>query len=364
MRGAWVTAGYIRRWRLPLVLLLVLTLFTAIGVVSVLQQQRGLLQQQAQTAGESELAIIASFSREALVRGDYAAVARFVEEYAEGHHRVRRLRMVSGDGAYTWVDFEAPDAPDAGEGDTTQRFEQRIDYGAGRALTIELVRSGRQEAEALAQLRRSLVVGGVVGVLLFTGVLWFSVERMGLRPLRRARDHLEARVAERTRELEYRANHDYLTGLDNRLKFEEFLEAETERAERYGDPFSLILCDIDHFKWVNDTYGHNVGDEVLVELARRFTTAVRRVDRVARWGGEEFAILLPDTGLAAAEDLAERLRRVVAESPFPTVGSVTMSFGVTARRSGDSQQRLLLRADQALYQAKEEGRNRVVGRAE
>ncbi|MGM0477554.1 MAG: diguanylate cyclase [Pseudomonadota bacterium] len=371
MNPVGVLLAHLWRWRLPLLLLLFLALFTVIGLAATFQQQRALLLEQARAAGEAELAIIAGFSREALARGDYSAMAHFLEDYAGGHHHIRRLAVTSGDGARLWLEF---DEYDGARSDERMRFEERIDYGAGRSVKLEMVVTGAEQEEALAQLRRHLTLWGMIGVLLFTLVLWLSVEQMGLKPLRRARDRLEVRVAERTdalesalaqvsekaHELEKQASHDHLTGLYNRLKFEEFLEQEMERVSRYRQPFSLIIGDLDHFKRVNDTHGHTVGDDVLVELSRRLAGRVRKLDRVARWGGEEFVVLLPETGLEAAVELAERLREEVEKTPFPVAGTLTMSFGVTACSANDSRQRLLLRVDKALYQAKEEGRNRVV----
>ena len=161
------------------------------------------------------------------------------------------------------------------------------------------------------------------------------------------------------RELLDLANRDPLTRTLNRRKLGDVLEAETARAARYATPFSLALLDIDHFKHINDSHGHDAGDAVLVELARRLTASLRQVDRLARFGGEEFVVAAPGIDLAGAAELAERLRRAVADEPFVGVGRVTASFGLAAWRPGDSPEDLLKRADEALYRAKDGGRNRV-----
>lgn len=156
------------------------------------------------------------------------------------------------------------------------------------------------------------------------------------------------------------AGTDQLTGLANRRRFNEFFERELNRRQRQATPLSLLLFDLDHFKRINDQYGHEVGDLVLGEVARLTGGAIRRTDLAARWGGEEFVVLLPDTDREAARQLAEKLRATIAAHDFPRVGKLTVSFGVTsllAEESGDKG--LFKRADQALYQAKAGGRNRV-----
>ncbi len=184
--------------------------------------------------------------------------------------------------------------------------------------------------------------------------------------LRRINENLERLVHERTeqlleknRELERLSVTDRLTGLFNRLKLDQMLELEHARSERYASNFAIVLLDIDHFKAVNDTHGHQTGDEVLVAMARVLREGTRDADLVGRWGGEEFLIIASNTTLAGAQDLAEKLRMQVANEPFPVVGNKTASFGVTAFRHGDSIAAMVARADAALYQAKHDGRNRV-----
>jgi len=154
---------------------------------------------------------------------------------------------------------------------------------------------------------------------------------------------------------------DPLTGLANRRRLEELLYGEIERAQRYGDAFSLILADIDHFKHVNDSYGHDIGDNVLRVFAGLLQGQVRDCDLAARLGGEEFVVFLPQTDLAAATASAERLRvatRQMRVDGFPE--SLSASFGVTRHGSGDTLHSLLKRVDEALYAAKAQGRDRIV----
>ncbi|MCJ7765151.1 MAG: PAS domain S-box protein [Thiovulaceae bacterium] len=160
-------------------------------------------------------------------------------------------------------------------------------------------------------------------------------------------------------EIKLLATTDSLTGIANRRAFTAHLESEIERAKRYGTPLSLLMYDIDYFKHVNDTFGHGAGDDVLQALTALVKGNIRAVDTVARWGGEEFMILMPESDVSAAGAVAEKLRRAITDLPFGQVGSLTVSFGVTAFAPHEESKVFLKRVDDALYQAKEKGRNRV-----
>lgn len=180
--------------------------------------------------------------------------------------------------------------------------------------------------------------------------------------LARANAELEAQIIERTRieaQLQQLATTDSLTGLPNRRQFEANFALELERARRYHSGLALIMFDIDHFKNINDTYGHQVGDTVLSELSKLVAQELRVTDLLARWGGEEFLLLVLETGMEAACALAEKLRHTIEQHQFAAVPEVTCSFGVTAYAVGDSSFDLLKRADDAMYLAKRKGRNRV-----
>lgn len=175
----------------------------------------------------------------------------------------------------------------------------------------------------------------------------------------REKDRLISEKEREARKFENISVTDFLTGLYNRHKLDEVLEAECQRSRRFGHPFSVILMDVDYFKKVNDTYGHQAGDRVLEELAGIIKENIRETDVAGRWGGEEFMIICPETGIEGAADLAEFLRRKVEKHPFPKVGSKTASFGVGECRNGDEAAQTVARADEALYAAKGAGRNRV-----
>ena len=165
-------------------------------------------------------------------------------------------------------------------------------------------------------------------------------------------------------ELARLANTDDLTRLANRRWMAETIKSELVRFGRYGHTFSIILIDIDHFKMVNDRFGHATGDQTLVALAARATQALRDVDMLGRWGGEEFIVLMLETGFEQALDKARALCATVAAAPLVGEHTVSISCGVTSVRAGDSTDGLLQRADQALYAAKNGGRNRAEGSRE
>ena len=162
---------------------------------------------------------------------------------------------------------------------------------------------------------------------------------------------------------------DPLTGLHNRRYMTTQLQALATRASRGGEPVAVMVMDIDHFKAVNDGFGHDAGDEVLREFAVRLATNVRAIDLPCRYGGEEFVVVMPGASLAAAERVADRIRRDVGGAPFRIMGgrellTITISVGVAATDGpDDTPEALLKRADEALYEAKASGRDRVIARA-
>jgi len=165
---------------------------------------------------------------------------------------------------------------------------------------------------------------------------------------------------QRNDEVARQAHVDTLTNLPNRRAFDGVFQQEVARIRRYDRPLCVAILDIDHFKIVNDTFGHQTGDAVLKNLAEFMRNSLRTTDYVARWGGEEFAILLPETRLDVAEQLLNRLRASIADHAIPEIGrAVTLSIGVTVCTKFDDPDDLLERADRALYTSKQTGRNKV-----
>ena len=187
--------------------------------------------------------------------------------------------------------------------------------------------------------------------------------RVRLRSGRRILELEESLISARDA-LQFQADHDRLTGLWNRGAILDGLKRELERSERQGVPVALVMTDLDHFKRINDTYGHPVGDSVLCAAAQRMRSYARLYDLVGRYGGEEFLLVLPGCDGPSAVKQAERLRTCISADPFPTPQgniSITLSAGVAVSPvAGDKDPAHLLRtADKALYKAKENGRNRV-----
>lgn len=160
-------------------------------------------------------------------------------------------------------------------------------------------------------------------------------------------------------QLQQLATTDMLTGLVNRSQFDTTLKSELSRQDRYARPLSLIMLDIDYFKDINDCYGHDVGDRVLVEMANLLKGNLRQADYCARWGGEEFMLLVPETPLEHAVLLADKIRCVINTASFPVSGPVTASFGVVEAQPQESVKSIMKRVDNALYLAKEKGRDQV-----
>ena len=153
---------------------------------------------------------------------------------------------------------------------------------------------------------------------------------------------------------------DQLTQIYNRSSFYEFANKQVAKRRRNNEKLSVAMIDIDYFKKVNDTFGHSAGDLILKDLAKIVLGSIRTYDVFARFGGEEFILLLPDTGIDVAETVLERVRKNVEEYDFPEVGNVTISIGISEINLEEEIDAAIKRADEALYEAKATGRNKVV----
>lgn len=198
----------------------------------------------------------------------------------------------------------------------------------------------------------------LLGVVFVVAVIMYWNRKLSRLNRELAEAHED--LALKSTELEKLSETDRLTGLYNRMKLEEILDHEYQRSSRSSLPVSVIMLDVDRFKTINDSFGHHAGDQILQELARILENHTRSVDTVGRWGGEEFLLICPGTGSSGAVVLAEKLRKAIEKHTFPVVGNCTCSFGVSASCKGERTEDLVIRADQAMYQAKEQGRNRAV----
>ena len=207
-----------------------------------------------------------------------------------------------------------------------------------------------------------LVVIWFVTFLIILVIRFFDYSRERVAN-KRKQEELEKNLAAlqiEKSEYEKSSKEDPLTGCLNRAGFSSILLREQENLSKNGCPVSFVILDIDHFKDVNDTYGHSVGDEVLVNLTRLIRDKIRNTDALVRWGGEEFVILCSDTPIQNAQFLAEKLRVAIEGAVLIKQQQVTCSFGIAEMIPGEDPKKLFERADKALYSAKEGGRNRVV----
>lgn len=258
----------------------------------------------------------------------------------------------------------------AGSAGPGSDYDVRFDRVFGEFITeADLVETRLQQltAEAMANFRNTQMKLVFLTVLVAAGMLYALIvynrrRQAQLDALDDANRELLSEMALRKQveeELKRQASTDMLTGLANRHHMSQMLHEETVRAKRYAAAFSVIMFDVDHFKQINDNYGHDRGDEVLREIAARLETVLRETDRLSRWGGEEFLVLLPGTEMAGARELAERCRARLEDEPFEAIGVVTASFGLALYDAKESIRELLHRADEALYHAKRSGRNRI-----
>ena len=191
-------------------------------------------------------------------------------------------------------------------------------------------------------------------------VLWVRVRHArGLEEEVSPERHLVMQDISLQKKIQVLSERDALTGAYNRMKFDQLLQAALSAHQRYAQPFSIVLCDIDHFKRINDQHGHLTGDAVLKQFASLLQAKTRATDELARWGGEEFVVLLPMAKLQEATRAAEKLRRAIAAEHWPGITEISASFGVAAHTLPESADALLDRTDAALYKAKANGRNRV-----
>jgi diguanylate cyclase (GGDEF)-like protein len=270
--------------------------------------------------------------------------------------------VVARDGAEAWEVLQKPDSPALAI----------LDWMMPGVEGVELCRRVRRMSDRdyvyvillTARDRREDVIGGMEG----------GADDYLIKPIDSAEFRARLGAANRILELQSqllaardalrdRATHDPLTGLWNRSATLDALERDLARAQRQGAPLGVLMADLDYFKRVNDTFGHDAGDDVLRQLARRTLSFIRAYDTLGRYGGDEFLIVAPDCDAQAAVGLAERIRQCIANEPVAAAeGSLplTISIGVTTNQGGDPKADALVQAaDQAMYRAKNAGRNRV-----
>ncbi|WP_435606666.1 diguanylate cyclase domain-containing protein [Pseudomonas knackmussii] len=262
---------------------------------------------------------------------DFERVMQGFQAYIEGRHPTyaEEYRCRCVDGEYLWVSDHGRFVEFDGQGQATRMIGAHRNIHERKLVELEL----QQRNEELRELNRNLE----------------QLVEQRTEALRRANLALAEQAAEALRLSET----DPLTQIFNRRRFESSLQHEWLHFQRHGHDVSLLMFDLDHFKRINDSHGHPVGDGVLVAVAKGVRNSLRDGDCFARWGGEEFIVLLPDTPLAASHALAERLRRCIGEVGAGLEHALTASFALATLRCGESLEDLLRRLDDALYRAKQ-----------
>jgi len=227
-------------------------------------------------------------------------------------------------------------------------FIARIVYGTGSIDRFSLTSTDLTDSILL-----------LATYMLFVLLVFSLVVLINSRLLRDIGEYLKERE-KLVLEFKRMASTDSLTGIYNRMKLEPLMTAEVLRSRRYGRLLSVLLIDIDHFKLVNDNYGHNIGDSVLRDVAAVLKDNIREADSLGRWGGEEFLIVAPETSTEGARKIGEKLREAVAGHRFIRDIKVTISVGVATLMADEWEDDMVRRADEAMYQAKNSGRNRIV----
>lgn len=268
--------------------------------------------------------------------------------------------VTTENGAQAWEALQQPDAPKL----------VLLDWNMPEMDGVEVVRRVRRlvtsEPPYIIILtsdgaKASIVAGLEAGANDYVVKPYDTDELLARIRVGRRMVELQAKLVEARNALAHEAMHDPLTGAANRRAIMEALSSELARTKRQNTGLSIGICDIDHFKKVNDAYGHLVGDKVLCGVVRLLAGSLREYDRVGRWGGEEFLVVAPGSKEDAGR-LYERLRAALADNAIPTLAgklTLTASIGVATWRGNESVEELLGAADAALYQAKDRGRNRV-----
>lgn len=267
---------------------------------------------------------------------DYERVMKYFEDYINDRISEYKIeyRCKKYDDSYIWIQ-------DTGK--IVQRIDGRIARMIGAHTNID---SEKTSKDMLLQQNKLLLSDNAT----LDNLVKERTEELTI---------MNKKLQDQMKEAQLFASHDGLTGLYNRRSFEKLFEKEMHRSKRYAYPLSVVLFDIDDFKKINDAYGHIVGDEVLIGISILVSKIIRESDIIARWGGEEFIIIFPESDLDSTKEKAETIREAIAHEIFPSSVSVTCSFGVTAYLKQDTADSLFIRCDDALYKAKAKGKNKV-----
>lgn len=354
-----MTSTYNKQKNLLITIILsTLLVFTSGVSYYIYKTQHYYIAHEEQNIVEAEVELIGEFLVDMLIRHDYAEAKNFLRAWTLKNEALAVLNVKIN---HKYHLFEYT------KGTSSDIVFKKTFNVEGVDFTIDLGHTLKKADVMLNNLKYMLAAFSVVLTAVIGAGLWLILSKWVLKPM-------NEEIVRQTKELTLYSNKleklnrmyaklsvtDQLTGIFNRRKIDETLQYELERAKRYSTPLSLIMLDIDHFKQVNDTYGHGTGDTVLKEFTNILSDNRRNTDVLGRWGGEEFMLILPETTLENARTLAERIRRRAESHDFPTVGKKTCSLGVVEFKPEDDAVSLVNRVDAALYSAKNSGRNKVV----
>jgi len=268
---------------------------------------------------------------------DYKMVMKHFEDYITGKIPLYKIkyRCKKGDGSYLWIEDSGKIIEHTKEGKVKRMIGAHRNINQEELIYVKL----KQQNEFL--LNNNLTLETII------------------KKRTKELELLNKQLQEKIELVEYNASFDIVTQIYNRRKFEEIFMKELHRAKRYSHELSIILIDIDDFKLFNDSYGHKVGDEVLLSLASLLKEHLRDIDTLARWGGEEFIIILPNTSKDNAALKAEQLRQNIESKSTANNLKITCSFGITSYIEGDNTNSIFIRTDKALYLAKDDNKNNV-----
>lgn len=268
---------------------------------------------------------------------DYELVMKHFEDYITGEIEEYKIkyRCKKGDGSYLWIE------------DSGKIIEYTKDGAVARMVGAHTNINEEEFSHEKLRSQNELLLSDNLTLEMLVEKRTIELEK------------LNRRLKEKIELSEHNASYDIVTGIYNRRKFEEIFIKELKRVKRYGHPLSIILLDIDHFKEFNDSYGHKIGDKILSELSGMLKEKIRDIDTVARWGGEEFIIILPNTSKENAVNKADSLRQCIQTGVSVDSQGITCSFGVTSYIEGDDSNSIFVRTDEALYLAKNNNRNNV-----
>ena len=268
---------------------------------------------------------------------DYKMVMKHFEDYITGQIPTYKIkyRCKKGDGSYLWIEDSGKIIEYTNEGKVSRMIGTHKNINQEELNYIKL----KEQNEFL--LNNNLTLESII------------------KKRTCELEELNKQLQEKIEQVEYNASFDIVTHIYNRRKFEEIFLKELHRVKRYSHDLSIILIDIDDFKIFNDTCGHKVGDKVLLDLSNLLKGHLRDIDTLARWGGEEFIIILPNTSKDRAQIKAELLRQNIEEKLIVNDITITCSFGVTSYIQGDDTNSIFIRTDKALYLAKDANKNNV-----